>query len=56
MTDPVRIGNAVFDLDEIAAILPREHDTLIFLRGGKSVGIDEVLTPKQVEDILEKDS
>lgn len=50
----VKIGDAYFERSEIAVVLPRTGDTLVFLRSGKSVGVDATLSSEQLTALLKE--
>lgn len=50
----IKIGDGFFEREEVAAVLPRAADTLVFLRGGKSVVIDAVLSADEIAALLRK--
>ena len=50
----IKIGSAIFERDEISAILPKRDETLVFLRNGKCVAIDLILDEDDLAALLEK--
>ena len=49
----IQIGDAFFERAEISAILPKAGETLVFLRSGKSVALDVILSADDIAELLD---
>ena len=52
MADLVKVGDLWVHRREIAAVLPQDGRTIIFLRGGKSISIPEFLSNDEIMSLL----